>query len=167
MGDEGLVPSLYRDDPEVTRFVAWPPLADAEQARRFIEIEAKAWARGDACRGWLARDRVDGTPVGAVIARRHEGSAEFSYVIDKALWGRGYATELARALRQRARLDAGIAELWAVCDVENRASLLVLERAGFRFDRVLPGHGHHRGFSERRDCKRFVAAFRKKDRDDG
>jgi RimJ/RimL family protein N-acetyltransferase len=159
-GDESLVPTLYRDDPEVTRFVGWKPLVDPERARRFVEVEARAWADEDACRGLLARERAGGAAVGALIVRRHPAGAEFSYVIDKSRWGEGLATEIVAALLARAREDAGLEEIWAVCDVDNIASARVLEKAGLRYDRLLPGHARHRGFEDRRDCLRFTARLR-------
>lgn len=158
-GDEADALRLYCDDPEVTRFVGWPPLIDADSARRFLEIESRAWRTGDACRGWLARERSTGAAVAGLIARRHDSDAEFSYVVARDAWGRGIATELARALVERVRADDGISELWAICDVDNLASARVLEKAGFAAEGILSEHGRHHGFDEKRDCQRFVRRF--------
>jgi RimJ/RimL family protein N-acetyltransferase len=48
-------------------------------------------------------------------------------------WGRGYATEVARALVQVGFEQIGLDEVLGVTDPPNRASMRVMERAGLRF----------------------------------
>lgn len=52
------------------------------------------------------------------------------YVLGRAHWGQGYATELVRGLIDWAR-DAGVSTLHAGVEVENAGSVAVLKKAGF------------------------------------
>lgn len=61
---------------------------------------------------------------------------ELGYLLTPAVWGRGLATELARALVEWhfGHIDAGIGpELHAWTFVEHSASRRVLEKTGFEF----------------------------------
>lgn len=75
-------------------------------------------------------------PVGLVLLVPLPGSegathnvVEIGWHLFPEVWGRGYATEAARALAARAR-DFGLEELHAVTDPENAASQAVCERLG-------------------------------------
>ena len=61
---------------------------------------------------------------------------EILYGIDPPLWGRGYATEAARALLDWAFRETGLTRIFAGADAPNRASFRVLEKLGMRYDGV-------------------------------
>jgi RimJ/RimL family protein N-acetyltransferase len=66
---------------------------------------------------------------------------EIGYWIGVPYWGRGYATAAVRELLRRAFGELGLTALGATCLLRNRASLHILEKAGFRRvgDGSLPG----------------------------
>lgn len=56
-------------------------------------------------------------------------------------------------------LDAvpSVSRVWAVCDVENRASARVLEKIGMRFEGILARWSIHPNLSdEPRDCRGYA-----------
>jgi RimJ/RimL family protein N-acetyltransferase len=55
------------------------------------------------------------------------------YVLDEPFWGKGYATEMARAAMRVAFDDMQVAEVHAVIDPVNEPSRRVLEKNGFAF----------------------------------
>ena len=59
---------------------------------------------------------------------------ELIYGFLPAHWGRGFASECARALMADG-FARGLARIWAGTDLENKASERVLKRLGMRFDR--------------------------------
>jgi RimJ/RimL family protein N-acetyltransferase len=61
------------------------------------------------------------------------------YVLARDAWGHGYATEATRAMGNLAD-QLGIGRLYALCHPDNRASVRVLEKAGFSFEGVLRRH---------------------------
>ena len=74
-----------------------------------------------------------GSVVGAIgLAPAHiDEGVELGFWIGKPYWGRGYATEAARALLGFAFYDLGVTQIVAGAFRENRASLCVLEKVGF------------------------------------
>ena len=61
---------------------------------------------------------------------------ELGYRLKKSAWGKGYATELSRALIRCGFTELGTACVTATALAENRASIRVMEKAGLRFERT-------------------------------
>ena len=80
-------------------------------------------------------DAADGTP-------RRTGSAHGHNAVLGDAWGLGYATEGACALVRAGFDQLGVARIFATCDVANRASARVLEKAGLRREATLNRHKH-------------------------
>ena len=78
------------------------------------------------------------------------GDPELGYRFHRAAWGRGYATQAARALVDRAFAETGTTRVWATTMAVNTPSRRVLERVGLRhvrtyhehFDDPIPGTEH-------------------------
>jgi len=70
------------------------------------------------------------------IERLDGGTAEIGYWLGVAHWGKGYATEAARAVIDHAFADAGCETLLAGARVSNPASRRVLEKCGFQWTGV-------------------------------
>lgn len=87
---------------------------------------------------FVFRDRGTGAFVGRGALRRIEigggEEVEVGYAVAAELWGRGYATEMARALAGHAEA-AGHRGLVAFTLPTNAASRRVMEKAGFRYER--------------------------------
>ncbi|HBP20717.1 MAG TPA: N-acetyltransferase, partial [Planctomycetes bacterium] len=56
---------------------------------------------------------------------------ELGYVLAREHWGQGVMSEVLLALAEHLLVPAGLARLWAVCDVANLGSARALEKAGF------------------------------------
>jgi [ribosomal protein S5]-alanine N-acetyltransferase len=60
------------------------------------------------------------------------GEAVLWYQFDRAVWGRGYATEAAHAVVDAGFTALGLHRIWADCDPRHVGSIRVLEKVGFR-----------------------------------
>ncbi len=60
------------------------------------------------------------------------GQAYIGYFLDRDFWGHGYATEVAKALLDYGFKQLDLNRIWAWCDVENSASIHVLEKIGMK-----------------------------------
>ena len=60
---------------------------------------------------------------------------ELVYTFLPSAWGKGYATEISRTLRDHALNKLGLTRLIALIEPENEASVRVAERVGFHLDR--------------------------------
>ena len=87
---------------------------------------------------WGVRERGKEDLVGFVGLRFVEpgDDVEILYGIAPPLWGRGYATEAARALLSWAFEGAALARIFAGADAPNLASFRVLEKIGMRYGGV-------------------------------
>jgi RimJ/RimL family protein N-acetyltransferase len=84
------------------------------------------------------------------------GVAELGYRLRRSAWGRGYATEGARALVRRAFTELGVREIVATTMTVNTRSRAVMQRAGLRYARTVhltwaePLNGNEQGDVEYR-----------------
>lgn len=124
---------LYRR-PEVVRWFPAGPKLDRQEALERIERSLVPVATGRRFGRWAAVDRSSGIPVGTVILQPlpdGDGEVEIGWHLHPDSWGKGFATEAARALLERAFAD-GLSELWAVTDLDNHRSAAVCRRIGLR-----------------------------------
>jgi ribosomal-protein-alanine N-acetyltransferase len=89
---------------------------------------------------WLVRER-DGTDlIGTAGLRPLEDlGLEIFYSLAPGSWGKGYATEAARAVLDHALGPLGLPEVLAEVDEGNTASIAVIERLGMTPFAVVPG----------------------------
>jgi RimJ/RimL family protein N-acetyltransferase len=130
--------SRYAGDPEVTRFVAWPRHRSVADSLAFVVWSDDVWSTQGAG-PYLVLDgsgRLVGS-TGLDLESREQAST--GYVLARDAWGLGYATEVASEMVRLADA-AGLRRLYALCHPANRASARVLEKAGLRFEGILPCH---------------------------
>jgi len=82
---------------------------------------------------WTVRDGPTGSRAGLVGFAEFSapGALELMYAMRPRFWGRGLATEVARAAMERG-FASGLSEIHASTDEPNSASRRVLARLGFR-----------------------------------
>jgi RimJ/RimL family protein N-acetyltransferase len=119
---------LYGRD-EVTRWLGGPPTVSmAELVERWRKVHAL-----DPRHGCWAIEPVDGgLPAGTVLLKplpNGVGEVEVGWHLHPDSWGRGYATEAARAVLDRAFAE-GLVEVYAVVRPGNEPSLAVCRRLG-------------------------------------
>ena len=120
------------EDPEVTRFLSWerPSL---EEYRDLFLARMEAWAAYPAGQGvWAMLERETGRMAGMLMLKPlDEGpEVEVGYHLAHWAWGRGYATEGARAALRHGFTDGGLERIVAVVHPDNAASLRVIDRLG-------------------------------------
>ena len=59
------------------------------------------------------------------------------YVLARNYWSRGYPTEAAKVVFEWAAGLEGVYRIWATCDIENAASVRVLEKIGMSREGIL------------------------------
>jgi len=118
-------------DPDVIRYLPRHDMTPRERAERAQNIFDRNWSsRGYG--GWLITDKLDGQLIGACDLDWEEGSeVELGYSLARAYWGKGMATEAARAAVRFGFENAGLERIVAVVSPENTASWRLLENIGF------------------------------------
>jgi [ribosomal protein S5]-alanine N-acetyltransferase len=151
-GDAHAIFAGYAQDSEVVRFLIWRPHRDLADTEAYIADCLAAPA--DKSRSYALTAREDRQLLGNFALRRPEPHRlDCGYVLARPHWGRGLMTE---ALSEAARWAMRQGDTWrvgAVCDVENRASARVMEKAGLAREGILRRWLVHPNISgEPRDC---------------
>jgi RimJ/RimL family protein N-acetyltransferase len=129
-------PAAHRvySDPDVMRYVATGPLADESLTARLLQ-DYIAHQQASGYSFWAVVERESGALMGdAGLYRTPTGEVELGYTLGRPWWGRGYATEAAGAWLETAFARLGIAEVVALAEPANVASLRVLEKLGMQRD---------------------------------
>lgn len=138
-GDD--VPRLVEldGDPEVMRFLTGgrptpPATVRDEQLPRILDGYDSYPGLGR----WAAEDTVDGAFLGWFALDPSDGGTgpELGYRLRRPAWGRGLATEGARALVDHAFTIPGVRRVWAQTMAVNVRSRAVLAKAGLRYVRT-------------------------------
>jgi ribosomal-protein-alanine N-acetyltransferase len=129
--DAAAMHGIY-SDPDVMRYVATGPAASLAATERLLHDYA-VHQRANGYSFWGVVERSSGDLIGdAGLYRTPMGEVELGYTLGKAWWGRGYATEAAGAWLEAAFGPLRIAEVIALAEPANVASLRVLEKVGMR-----------------------------------
>lgn len=123
-------------DPVVMRYMTTGPDPDRDATRRRIE----RYLRLQEDRGfskWAVLDRESGRYLGdsGLTVVEETGEIELGYRLEPASWGKGLATEVARAWLGRAFGVLKLDRLIAFAHPENAPSIRVMEKIGLIFDR--------------------------------
>lgn len=123
-------------DPEIVRYVPYPPLT-RDQAEERLRTIATMTAIDDEAQNLRFAVELPEThePIGDVSmwcspSDRHQ--AEIGYVFNPRFHGRGYATEAVTELLRVGFEEAGLHRITANADARNAASIRVMERVGMR-----------------------------------
>jgi RimJ/RimL family protein N-acetyltransferase len=130
---------LLNSDPEVMRYLTARPTPRAE-------IETEILPRfmvgpgGGAPRTWIAIEKASGAFLGGFALETPEkgppDEGELGYRLRPAAWGKGYATEGARALVAKGFGEFGLGRIWGQTMAVNLGSRRVMEKAGMTYART-------------------------------
>lgn len=148
--EPGDVPAIhgYSSDPEVVKYDLWGPNTEADD-RTFFEHTQR-------CRQAVPRTdfelavtlRETGQLIGGAAIRikdRVHREGDLGYTLHRAFWGRGLATQAARALVAFGFEHLELHRISATCHPDNVASRRVLEKAGLHLEGHLRGNKFARG----------------------
>ena len=122
-------------DRDLYRYIDDAPPRDVAHLReRYARLESRASADGrQVWLNWIVRAAPGGAPLGFVQATvLEDGSAWVAYLLGRAHQGRGIASRATAAMLAHLEADHGTRCLLANVEAENRPSIRLLERLGFR-----------------------------------
>ncbi|MEV1047284.1 GNAT family N-acetyltransferase [Streptomyces sp. NPDC049916] len=129
------------NDPEVMRYINGGRPVTAGEIRertlpRLLHDHPCTGTRGF----WAAREKTTGAFLGwfelRPLAENDPSVVELGYRLARTAWGRGYASEGARALVRKGFTDLGARRVTATTMAVNTASRRVMEKAGLTFLRA-------------------------------
>lgn len=138
----------WASDPEVTRYLRWPPHESADATAQLLRAWEASYESPETYQ-WGITLRQGGTLIGSISLMQGEagssawqaegldlpaGEWEPGYCIGKRWWGRGYTTEALSAVCRYWFFEAGGSWLGGCHAVQNPASGRVMQKAGFVYD---------------------------------
>ncbi|ETK30950.1 GNAT family N-acetyltransferase [Microbispora sp. ATCC PTA-5024] len=128
-------------DPAVMRFLTGGrPIPREEVERRILPRFLGYYERFSGLGYWAAEERATGAFLGWFEFRPLDEDdpavVELGYRLNRAAWGKGYATEGSRALIDKGFADLGVLRVVAMTMAVNTASRRVMEKCGLRYVRT-------------------------------
>jgi RimJ/RimL family protein N-acetyltransferase len=125
-------------DPGVTHYMGGP----RDRARlKAIFAEVAKTPLADQYDLWPVEEKQTGKIVGhcGLLDKEVEGKTEIElvYVFAQPVWGKGYATEMAKALKEYAFEQMGIRRLVAIIEPENIGSEKVAVKVGMQLEKEI------------------------------
>jgi RimJ/RimL family protein N-acetyltransferase len=131
--------AIVFENPEVWKFPYGRAFTRQETAD-FIDAQIEEWSTcGFGC--WIAREKTNGRVVGYVgisvpkFLPEILPAVEVGWRFDPAAWGRGLASEGARAALEEGFETLGLDAIYSVPQTDNPASSRVCERIGMKLER--------------------------------
>jgi ribosomal-protein-alanine N-acetyltransferase len=123
-------------NPEVLRYLPKRDISPRDRAERAFKATNKDWINygyGE----WAVTIKPDPRLIGqcGLISVKETGETEVDYSLAKPYWGRGIATEAARACVRFGFENAGLDRLIALAVPENIASRRVMEHVGLTYEK--------------------------------
>lgn len=145
----------YSADSRVTRYLFFGP-RDAQSTAEYLEGLLASQREIPRTRFELAvLEIASGRLIGACELSLIESNVvDLGYMLGTRDWGNGFATEIALALIDAAFFDLRAERVISTVDVNNKASIHVLEKIGMRWEAVF--RKHRRAKNRWWDCHLYV-----------
>ncbi len=134
-------PAMYRNwacDPEVTKFLTWPPHASPAVTSEIVQSWVASYADPDpAVYQWAIVLKELGEPVGSIsVVRKDDAvdSVELGYCIGRPWWHQGVTSEAVAELIRFFFEDVGANRVAARHDVRNPHSGGVMKKCGMAYE---------------------------------
>lgn len=138
----------YQQDPLYLRYNEWTSRT-AEEVRDFIHMFLDQQKQEPRIKfQFVLTLKETGQLIGNCGVRRDSATAyegEIGYELDPTFWGRGYATEAARAILGFGFSQMNLHRISAWCVAENVGSARVLEKLGMQLEGRLREHQYYKG----------------------
>ena len=125
-------------NPEVWRF-PYGRAFTRDETEEFLRVQIREWEScGFGC--WIARERITGRVIGYVglsvpnFLPEILPAIEVGWRFEPTSWGKGFASEGARAALKEAFTTLGLMEVCSIPQSENPPSAAVCERIGMRLE---------------------------------
>jgi RimJ/RimL family protein N-acetyltransferase len=126
----------YGQDADVCRYMSWTPHRSMDDTLGYLTRIIADNEDGRSL-GYLIFRRDSAELLGSVGGAFEKHRMQFGYCLARDAWGRGFATEAARAFLGIAFANPALLRIQAFCDLENNASARVLEKIGLQREGIL------------------------------
>lgn len=118
----------YASKPENTRYLSWATHQSVDDTRTFLKYAIPGWNNG---KDYTYSIRLKNLlMIGSIGILHDDGKIQLGYVISRANWGRGYATEACVRILTILKSCQDLYRIGTFVDAENEASIHVLKKCG-------------------------------------
>ena len=127
------------NEPSFLRYIGDKQVRNLEGARHYILNGPVASYARNGFGLYLVELRESYTPIGmcGFLKREELPDPDIGFAFIPEFWSKGFAFEAAAALLQDGRERLRLQRILAITSLDNEASIKLLQRLGFRFDRVI------------------------------
>ena len=127
------------NEPSFLRYIGDKQVRNLEDARQYILNGPVASYVRNGFGLYLVDLKESHTPIGmcGLLKREELPDPDIGFAFLPEFWGKGFAFEAAAVVLQDAGERLGIERVLAITSLDNEASIKLLERLGFRFDKVI------------------------------
>ena len=120
------------------RYIGDKKIRSIEDARQYILSGPVASYERHGFGLCLVEIRESHTPIGmcGLLKREELPEPDIGFALLPEFWNKGFAFEAAAAVLQDARQRLGLQRILAITSLDNEASIKLLQRLGFTFDRI-------------------------------
>ena len=135
-------PAMYKNwasDPEVTKFLTWPPHGSVDVTRKLIDMWISGYSRPDSY-SWAIVLKEINEPIGSIaVVKLDEATSmvQIGYCIGRKWWHKGIMTEALDAVIDFAFDEIGADRVEAVHDPDNPNSGKVMLKCGMKYEGTL------------------------------
>ncbi|MBC7911276.1 MAG: GNAT family N-acetyltransferase [Pyrinomonadaceae bacterium] len=128
-------------DPEVIKFFPPWPLT-REKVARSMARSLERWRERNFGL-WALELKENGNLIGSAGLQHLDNTTEVevAYILDTPYWGKGFATEAAKAALRYGFTEVGIERIVAITDPQNVSSRHVMEKLGMKYEKVTHFYG--------------------------
>lgn len=136
----------WQSDPEVCRYLTWPPYESVEQVEAFLK---KNWLpdyeKPDSYVWAIELNEIEQPigSIGVVDLKEEIGAVELGYCIGRRFWNKGYMTEALSAVIRFFLEEVGAGRVSAEHDVNNPGSGRVMQKSGMTYEGTLRRAGRN------------------------
>ncbi|QHT68263.1 GNAT family N-acetyltransferase [Rhodocytophaga rosea] len=124
-------------DPEVMKYVGRKPLVSIYEAQLDLTRYLSYYVRASKLGVWACTEKESGTLIGLALLKKLEPTEEIEvgYRFHRSYWGKGFATEVCKALVEYGFTQVGLKKIVGITHPDNLASQKVLKKCGLSFER--------------------------------
>lgn len=140
MADATAMYANWASDPEVTKYVTWPPHSSVEVTRMVMRDWTEGYANPDRYNWAMILKDGDNKPIGNIsVIHIHENvdGCEVGYCMGKPWWNGGIMTEALNAVVDYLFAHVGFNRISARHDSHNTGSGRVMQKAGMTYEGTL------------------------------
>lgn len=126
----------WASDPEVTKFLTWPPHANIGVTQTVLECWLAEYEKADYYQ-WMIVLKEIGEPIGSIsVVRQNDAveEAEIGYCIGSAWWHKGIVSEALAAVIEYLFTEVGMNRIAARHDPNNPHSGGVMRKCGMKYE---------------------------------